>query len=105
MAVACLNNRAACYLQLKSYLAVVQDTSEVLVARISNLYLFAAQQLSSASVESSGGPICLKVIRLKASNFKATHRRMAALDAISLSSSCVLSSKQDGDLGSYKRVR
>ena len=29
MAVACLNNRAACYLQLQSYQDVVQDTSEV----------------------------------------------------------------------------
>ena len=35
MAVACLNNRAACHVQLKSYLEVVGDASEVLVAQIS----------------------------------------------------------------------
>ena len=34
IAAMCFNNRAACYLQLKSYVEVVRDASEVLVAQI-----------------------------------------------------------------------
>ena len=91
MAVACLNNRAACYLQLKSYLEVVGDASEVpggldVSTAVSCSFHFLATREHGTALSAC----CDKVIRAQPANFKAIHRRMAALDAPSPSSLCAL---------------